>query len=284
MKSNRVLILLIVAAGYAFAASAENKEWLVCEKDADCTSVELGCSYWQPVNKKYVTEMKTAGPAACLKSVPVCPQPTPRCADQVCVNNPLPFLMIGSEKKQIFYPIYSWALALESYIAPYVPRSMPQSEIYVTPNPREQGKREGPVLVKGQAWEAVISSTTYRADPGKKFDQYYRQLYQDYLLSQGPWKKINPDENLTIHAGGYDFDAVQADGPNGSTWGYLFQTEVNLNDFRKTMVRELILSYTLGTNAEGTECDEASCTYVRYIIFWSDAINLGELLDRASVK
>ena len=75
-------------AGEGYAVPPVNKEWLACEKDTDCTSVEVGCWHWQPVNRKYAEQMKSAGFVACKKSVPAGPQPASRCVAQVCVNAP----------------------------------------------------------------------------------------------------------------------------------------------------------------------------------------------------
>ena len=73
--------------GRGDAAPSDEIPWLACEKDADCTSVELGCYYWQPVNAKYAEDMKKYM-SACAKSVEAGPQPSSRCADHLCVDDP----------------------------------------------------------------------------------------------------------------------------------------------------------------------------------------------------
>lgn len=63
--------------------------WLACEENADCTSIILGCSYWQPVNKKYISEMRAASYlGACSASFPPGPQPTSSCVNRKCGNDP----------------------------------------------------------------------------------------------------------------------------------------------------------------------------------------------------
>jgi len=76
-----------LVAGLAFAYPSDHKDWMACAKDDDCTSVELGCYYWQPVNRKHAAEMKTQGPPACSASVPSGPQPLVHCLHQVCEND-----------------------------------------------------------------------------------------------------------------------------------------------------------------------------------------------------
>lgn len=65
---------------------ADHREWLACAKDEDCTSVELGCAYWQPVNKASADAMKDAYPPVCAASAPPGPQPPARCKEHACVN------------------------------------------------------------------------------------------------------------------------------------------------------------------------------------------------------
>jgi hypothetical protein len=67
---------------------ADEKEWLACEKDADCTSVQLGCYYWQPVSKAHAEDMRTKYMSACTASVFPGPQPSLSCVGHVCVNDP----------------------------------------------------------------------------------------------------------------------------------------------------------------------------------------------------
>ena len=77
-------LLILGLAGQARAWPADEKDWLACKKDADCTSVKLGCSYWQPVNKKYAKAMKEKYPVSCLQTLPAGPQPPPYCISHMC--------------------------------------------------------------------------------------------------------------------------------------------------------------------------------------------------------
>jgi len=95
MKNTCITIMLVlsVCRGAAHARSiaddakpSDHKEWLACEKDDDCTSVKVGCYYWQPVAKKFATAMKREHFTACRKSVPAGPQPPSGCVNHVCVN------------------------------------------------------------------------------------------------------------------------------------------------------------------------------------------------------
>jgi hypothetical protein len=63
-------------------------QWLACEKDADCTSVEMGCDHWQPVRRQYATSVKRRDSAACTKSTPAGPKPASSCVQRQCVNGP----------------------------------------------------------------------------------------------------------------------------------------------------------------------------------------------------
>lgn len=63
----------------------DRPEWLACASTSECTSVELGCYYWQPINKNFASAI---GVSSCLKSIPPGPQPTVSCVDHQCVNNP----------------------------------------------------------------------------------------------------------------------------------------------------------------------------------------------------
>jgi hypothetical protein len=73
----------------AYPMSAEeDKQWRACDTNAECTSVEVGCYRWQPVNSKYAQDMRAAGVVACKKSFRPGPQPTSSCAAHICVNDP----------------------------------------------------------------------------------------------------------------------------------------------------------------------------------------------------
>jgi hypothetical protein len=82
-----ILSLMIAASGFAFAEASDEKAWLACEQNADCTSIKLGCWYWSPVNKKYVDQMRTAHFVTCKESADPGPQPAASCVDHVCVND-----------------------------------------------------------------------------------------------------------------------------------------------------------------------------------------------------
>jgi len=62
------------------------KEWLACESDTDCTSITMGCSYWQPVNKQYIEQMKSARTMDCISTTKEGPQPASGCVNRVCAN------------------------------------------------------------------------------------------------------------------------------------------------------------------------------------------------------
>jgi hypothetical protein len=82
--------LLLPAAGIAAPHRPDqiedHPEWLSCSVSSDCISVQLGCYYWQAINKTY-SSRATAG-VACTKSNPPGPQPTTHCEDHKCVNDP----------------------------------------------------------------------------------------------------------------------------------------------------------------------------------------------------
>src|ERR1035437_9207957 len=82
------LCALILATRFAFAGPSDENEWLTCEKNADCTSVTVGCYRWAPVNKQFAAEMKQEGMVSCKKSVDPGPQPTTSCVNHLCVNDP----------------------------------------------------------------------------------------------------------------------------------------------------------------------------------------------------
>jgi hypothetical protein len=81
-------LLLIGAAARPAVGAVVQEEWLACEQASECTSVELGCWYWQPVNGKYTAEIKAANTPDCRRSVASGPQPQPSCIDQHCANAP----------------------------------------------------------------------------------------------------------------------------------------------------------------------------------------------------
>ena len=72
------------------ALPADQQQWLTCDEDKDCTPVDLGCWYWQPVSKKHAVDMENAHIAVCTASIDPGPQPPSICAKHVCENGPLP--------------------------------------------------------------------------------------------------------------------------------------------------------------------------------------------------
>lgn len=71
------------------ALTVEQQQWLTCDGDSDCTSVEGGCYYWQPVNKQHAKDMERAIDIDCLASTIPGPQPTSLCKNHVCENGPV---------------------------------------------------------------------------------------------------------------------------------------------------------------------------------------------------
>lgn len=87
-RFNCLLLGLATLALKALAAPLENKEWLACDKNADCTSVVVGCYQWVPASKEHAAEVQQQGHVACKKSVESGPQPTSSCVNHFCVNDP----------------------------------------------------------------------------------------------------------------------------------------------------------------------------------------------------
>lgn len=65
----------------------DHPEWFTCASASECTSVKLGCYYWQPVNKNFSSSAARIG-SSCLNSIPAGPQPTMSCVDHQCVKDP----------------------------------------------------------------------------------------------------------------------------------------------------------------------------------------------------
>lgn len=63
----------------------DHPEWFTCASASECTSVRLGCYYWQPINKNFSSSV---GSSSCTKSRPAGPQPTGSCVNHQCVNDP----------------------------------------------------------------------------------------------------------------------------------------------------------------------------------------------------
>lgn len=65
----------------------DHPEWFTCASASECTSVKLGCYYWQPVNRHFVSA--AAGTwIGCLQSISAGTQPTGSCVNHQCVNDP----------------------------------------------------------------------------------------------------------------------------------------------------------------------------------------------------
>jgi hypothetical protein len=79
---------LAAAAPTASSGPPVPQKWLACEKDADCTAVEVGCYYWQPVTRQHAISMKRTYSTGCKKSAPAGPKPPTSCAQRQCVNGP----------------------------------------------------------------------------------------------------------------------------------------------------------------------------------------------------
>lgn len=81
-----LLVLFVLRNNLIAAQPSEEKEWLTCATSEDCTSVELGCWYWQPVNKVYTKAMRDKYPPHCRVSLPPGPRPPAQCHDYRCIN------------------------------------------------------------------------------------------------------------------------------------------------------------------------------------------------------
>jgi hypothetical protein len=82
-----LLCCIVTVAANIYAAPPNQKEWLACDENADCTSVTVGCYRWAPVNKQHAADMKREGFVPCKKSVDPGPQPIASCVDHMCVND-----------------------------------------------------------------------------------------------------------------------------------------------------------------------------------------------------
>ncbi len=80
-----VPVFLLVALG-SYAAPVDESAWIACENDTQCTSVELHCSYWQPVNSLHVNDMKAKYTSSCIHPASSDPQPFSGCTNHMCVN------------------------------------------------------------------------------------------------------------------------------------------------------------------------------------------------------
>jgi len=93
LLSSFILLCEFFTSTVAFATEEpsgpldDHPEWLACASASECTSVRLGCNYWQPINKNFSSATTGVG-SACLKSIPAGPQPTVSCVDHQCVNDP----------------------------------------------------------------------------------------------------------------------------------------------------------------------------------------------------
>lgn len=85
-----VLVLLLCAiTAKGYAAESFPAEWIACREDVECTSIVMGCYYWQPVNQAYADDMEKAYPPNCRLSVPAGPKPISGCFQNACTNKPL---------------------------------------------------------------------------------------------------------------------------------------------------------------------------------------------------
>ena len=85
-----VSTILILTRVDVEAAPSDENAWLSCVKKENCSSVELGCWYWQPVNKNHAEDMRAKYAPVCSKSINPGPQPSSSCQNGFCVNNPYP--------------------------------------------------------------------------------------------------------------------------------------------------------------------------------------------------
>lgn len=88
----KMIILTAVLFWQALPAFAANPvppeklhpEWLACQADADCAVVEIGCTYWQPVNTKSKDAMTARYREICGRNLPPGPKPEVSCTENVC--------------------------------------------------------------------------------------------------------------------------------------------------------------------------------------------------------
>jgi prepilin-type N-terminal cleavage/methylation domain-containing protein len=177
--------------------------------------------------------------------------------------------------KQLLYPSFSWSMATSSFVN--LTSTVPQSEIEIDAVSRA---KYGTLTIRGQEWQSVVNASTSATSPD--FSTYYDNLYANYMTSVGQYNSSNQG---FITLGGYQFDPLDADGVGGSYWGYLFKNgsyeQLNPLDYTKDTIRELTLS-SQQANADGSLCEADSCQYVRYTVFWSDPMTIGDILNQAS--
>lgn len=77
--------------------------WTACQKTSECGVAEIGCYYWQPVNKKFARVMQRDWfqNHGCLSSVSAGPIPNVACVDRVCKEVP------GKGSSENAYPVGS---------------------------------------------------------------------------------------------------------------------------------------------------------------------------------
>src|SRR3989442_15251897 len=78
--------ILFLASSNALAVLEDEEKWLACETDGECTSVKLGCYYWQSVNKAYAAAMEKRHRTGCKKSRSAGPRPHSSCFNNLCVK------------------------------------------------------------------------------------------------------------------------------------------------------------------------------------------------------
>lgn len=87
--SNRwfwIFIVVMSMSGIAVAAPSDEKEWLACTDNDQCTTVNIICGY-QPVNKMYADAMKKKYDEACYMRISDA-RPSSSCVNKVCVMDP----------------------------------------------------------------------------------------------------------------------------------------------------------------------------------------------------
>lgn len=177
--------------------------------------------------------------------------------------------------KQLLYPVFTWSVATSSFIDSGA--ATPQSDIAIE---AVVGKRYGTLTLTGQEWQSVVDSKTY-ATVASSFRKHYDDLYVNYMISIGQY---NSNDRGSLTLGGYRFDPLEADGPFGGEWGYLFKSgsyeQGNPSNYTRDLIREITLS-SHSANVDGSLCTNNPCPYESYTIFLSDPMTVGDILAKA---
>jgi hypothetical protein len=188
-----------------------------------------------------------------------------------------PTIIIGGVEKQILYPSFSWNPITSTPFS---------TGIFVTPTSQVKGKKLGYSIVQGQAWQSLVDVSLPNSI--SEFEKYYADLYASFEATNESGLGISSDVDVGLGSfklAGYHFMPIVADGPLGRIWGYLFKRGVyeyvNISDFIKDTVQELVLSYHR-VNADGSLCEKDNCPYIQFIVFWSDPKSVGDILQDAS--